>query len=58
MKTIEVNLYIEVEDSEEGKKIIDNLVITLSELRYNKAYLNGWMAPVESPKPKKSKSKK
>lgn len=44
-KTIEINLYMQVEDNAEGQKIIDDLKMLLTELRYNKSYLNGWIGP-------------
>jgi hypothetical protein len=52
-QTIERNIYIEVEDSPEGQKILESFVFLLTALQANKAYLNGWIGPV--PKTKKPK---
>lgn len=53
-KTIESSLYIEVEDSPDGEKIIDELAIWLMDLkhRYPQAYLNGWIGPAKGSKKK------
>ena len=45
-KTIERQLYIEVEDNPEGLKVIQELVEWLTNKRDNKSYLNGWIGPV------------
>ena len=44
-KTIERQLYIQVQDTPEGNAILARLVTLLSESRHDKAYLNGWMGP-------------
>jgi hypothetical protein len=48
MKTIERNVYLEVEDSPEGGEILGKFILLLAEVRHNKAYLNGWIAPLEN----------
>jgi hypothetical protein len=59
MKTLEHNLYIEVQDTPDGQKILDELVVWLCGLKheYPKAYLNGWIGPVKETKKKSKKSK-
>ena len=59
-KTIERNIYLEVQDTTDGNKILDELVYWLTGLKHRnpEAYLNGWMGPVtKSKKPKTKKSK-
>ena len=48
-QSTERNLYIEVESTVDGEKIINELVYWLADIknRYPKAYLNGWIGPVK-----------
>jgi hypothetical protein len=59
-KSVERNLYIEVEDTDDGDKILSELVSWLCDLkyRYPKAYLNGWIGPVKETKKRSKKTKK